>query len=63
MEKQALSILEAAEILGISRSTAYEAAKTGELPTIKLGKRILVPLVALERMLSEVPAKATNAND
>jgi excisionase family DNA binding protein len=37
--------------LGIAKATAYEAARSGELPTIKFGKRILVPLVALERML------------
>ena len=37
--------------MGISDASAYEAARTGELPTIKIGKRILVPLVALERKL------------
>jgi len=63
MTKRAISINEAAETLGIGVSKAYDAAKTGELPTIKLGKRILVPLVALERMLSEVSPKATNDND
>ena len=53
MEKKTLSIPEAGKALGICRSAAYEAARTGQLPTIKIGKRILVPVVALERMLRE----------
>jgi len=46
-----LTVAEASKILGVSRNKAYEAAKRGEIPTIKIGKRILVPVVALERML------------
>jgi excisionase family DNA binding protein len=46
------SIEEAAEILGISRTSAYQAAKTGTLPTIRIGGRILVPTGALERLLA-----------
>jgi excisionase family DNA binding protein len=46
-----LSIPEAGKVLGIGRSAAYEAARSGQLPTIRIGRRILVPLVALERLL------------
>jgi excisionase family DNA binding protein len=46
------SIDEAAEILGISRSSAYEAAKAGSLPTIRIGRRLLVPTSALDRLLA-----------
>ena len=53
MDKKTLSIPEAGKALGIGRSAAYEAARTGQLPTIRIGKRILVPVVALERMLRE----------
>ena len=53
MEKKTLSIPEAGKVLGICRSAAYEAARTGQLPTVRIGKRILVPIVALERMLRE----------
>jgi excisionase family DNA binding protein len=45
------TINEAARMLGISRGSAYEAAKRGEIPTIRIGRRLLVPLAALERML------------
>ncbi len=52
-QRQTFTITEAAKILGIGRSAAYEAARTGQIPTIKIGKRILVPVAALERLLSE----------
>jgi excisionase family DNA binding protein len=42
---------EVAEILGLSKMSAYNAAKRGEIPTIRIGKRILVPTADLRRML------------
>lgn len=42
LERATYTINEAAEILGIGRSSAYRAARTGEIPTIKIGRRILV---------------------
>ena len=53
-ERRTLTIPEAAKTLGIGRNQAYEAAKRGEIPTIKVGKRILVPVAALERKLRGV---------
>jgi len=52
MEKRTYTIPEAAKVLGIGRSAAYEAARTGQIPTIRIGKRILVPAVALDRLLA-----------
>lgn len=47
-----LSITRAAEVLGVSRSYAYQLAASGELPVIRLGaKRVRVPTAALRRML------------
>ncbi len=57
-QKQTLTVPEAAEMLNIGRNQAYEAARRGEIPTIRIGKRILVPRVALDRMLSEVTRRA-----
>lgn len=51
VECATLSIVEAAKRLGIGRNQAYEAAQRGEIPNIKIGKRILVPRLAFERML------------
>jgi len=49
--KLILTIDEAAAVLRISRQSAYEAARRGEIPTIRLGRRILVPLRALEKLI------------
>lgn len=61
-EKVVLTVVEAARILGIGRSAAYQGVKTGELPTIRIGRRLLVPVVALERLLAQAgqdgPAQA-----
>ncbi len=57
-----LSVPEAGEILGLSRSGAYEAARRGELPVIKIGRKLLVPRIALERMLQEArPTHSTGS--
>src|ERR1700730_6926124 len=45
------SIPHAGKLLGYSRNTAYDAAKRGELPTIRLGRKIRVPKAALQRLL------------
>ena len=47
-----ISIPEAGERLGISRGSAYEAARSGEIPTIRIGRRKLVPVARFERLLS-----------
>ena len=52
MEKLAVSVAEAAQMLGIGRSAAYEAARTGQLPTVRIGRRLLVPITALQRLLA-----------
>jgi len=46
-ERLVYSVGEAAELLGISRAFAYELVARGELPVIRLGRRRLVPKVAL----------------
>jgi excisionase family DNA binding protein len=43
---------EAGRLLGIGRNAAYEAARRGDIPTIRLGRRLLVPKAALDRMLN-----------
>jgi excisionase family DNA binding protein len=55
----AIDIPEAARRLGIGRNQAYASAQRGELPTVAFGKRRLVPLMALERLLrGDVPEDA-----
>jgi excisionase family DNA binding protein len=50
--RRVVTLTETASILRISRGSAYEAAKRKEIPTIRIGRRLLVPLAALERMLA-----------
>jgi excisionase family DNA binding protein len=38
-----LTVEQAAKVLGIGRSTAYELVHTGEIPSLRLGRRIVVP--------------------
>jgi excisionase family DNA binding protein len=49
--RQTYNVEEAGRLLGIGRNQAYEAARAGQIPTIKIGKRVLVPKAAFDRML------------
>lgn len=51
-ERKTITIAEAAKALGVGRNQAYEAAHRGEIPIIKIGKRLLVPRAAFERMIA-----------
>ena len=51
-EKLTMSVPEAGQLLGISRQAAYNAAKAGDIPTLRVGKRLLVPLARFERLLA-----------
>jgi excisionase family DNA binding protein len=52
-KRMTCTVDEAGQILGIGRSAAYQAAANGQLPTIRIGRRLLVPLPRLEEMLRE----------
>jgi excisionase family DNA binding protein len=54
-ERRTLTVEEAARELGIGRTLAFEMARTGRLPVIRLGRRVLVPRAALDRMLAGDP--------
>jgi excisionase family DNA binding protein len=50
-----MTLDEVAPVLGISRDTAYKGARSGDIPTIRVGRRLLVPTAALRRMLALDP--------
>jgi len=52
VESLTVSVDTAGRMLGISLPTAYKLIHTGELPSVRLGKRILVPRVQIERLLN-----------
>ena len=53
-ERLTFTVVEAAALLGIGRNSAYEAIKAGILPSVQIGRRILIPRAALERFLLKV---------
>jgi len=55
--RRTLKVIEAAEILGISRYLAYRLVQTGELPTIRVGKELRVPKQVIEGMLAAAGAQ------
>ena len=52
MEKLVYSIQEAAELLGISRSYAYELARNGTFPVLELGKKRVIPKVKFDQWVN-----------
>lgn len=46
-----LTVEEVADVLRIGRTAAYQAVKAGEIPSLRLGRKIRVPRAALERLL------------
>ena len=50
--RQTFSVEEAAAILGISRSHAYACVKSGDLPSLRYRRRIVVPARAIEAALN-----------
>jgi len=59
------TVTEAANVLGISRALAYELVARDELPSIRLGRRIVIPAAALKAVLEEqwIRTSTTNPRD
>ena len=53
-DRLTMSVEEAGKLLGIGRSSAYGAIRRGELPSFKIGRRILVPRSALLRKIEDL---------
>jgi excisionase family DNA binding protein len=62
-EPATMSIPAAAELLGISRSAGYRAVTSGQIPTIRIGRRLLVPTAKLHRLLGWLPDTAPEADE
>jgi excisionase family DNA binding protein len=48
-----MSVPEAADVLGISRAFAYALVARGDLPSLRLGRRVVVPRRALEQLIEQ----------
>lgn len=53
------TVTEAAELLGISRSSAYECVRRGEIPSLTLGRRVVIPRRAFEALLDRTRSPET----
>jgi excisionase family DNA binding protein len=54
-EKLTMTVAEAAVVLGISRAHAYEMVRRGEIPSLRLGRRIVIPDRPLRQLLGADP--------
>jgi excisionase family DNA binding protein len=59
-ERFTYSVTEAAEVLGISRTLAYELVARGELPHVRFGRRVLVPRRALAQLVEGVDGASSS---
>ena len=58
-----LTIPEAAALLRIGRNTCYQLAREHKIPTVRLGRRLLVPRAGLARWLEQQAGVPTEAAD
>ena len=61
-ERLVFSVLEVAKLLGLSRASTYEAVRIGSIPSLKVGRRILIPKSARQELLDR-HSVAANAGD
>ncbi len=52
-ERLAVSVEEAGALLGIGRTSAWQMIARGELPVLRIGKRTVVPVKALQKLVAE----------
>lgn len=53
LDRRTYTVAEAAKVLGISRSTAYECVRSGEIQSLRFRSRIVIPAAALSELLAE----------
>jgi excisionase family DNA binding protein len=55
MTSRTISVEQAGTLVGVSRASAYEAARSGAIPSLKIGRRVVVPVAKLAEILGETP--------
>jgi len=61
-DRAVLTVTEVAGMLGLSRNSTYEGIRRGEIPHLRVGKRILVPRRAIEKMLDGAKPNGAQVN-
>ena len=54
-QRMMYTVVEAAALLGISKSTAHELIRVGDIEAVRLGRRLLISPAVLESMIGERP--------
>ena len=57
-ERATIDVDEAAELLCLSRNATYAAVAAKQIPSLRIGRRIVIPRAALERMLDAGGSRA-----
>ena len=48
-----ISVSEAARVIGVPRSYAYELVASGQLISVRLGRRVLIPISAIDDLIEQ----------
>ena len=59
VEKRTYSVLEVARIFGIGRASAYSAVRRGDIPSIRIGNRVVCPKAAIDAMIEDAGREQT----
>jgi excisionase family DNA binding protein len=51
LARRTFTVEEAARILGISRTTAYECVRSGELPSLRFRRRVVIPAHVIDELV------------
>jgi len=62
MEPLVLTVEQARKLLGLSRGLMYQAINNGQIPSLRIGRRILIPCAALDRLLEGNETNSTHSN-
>lgn len=57
-EMATMTVEECAKYLRLSRAATYDGCANGSIPSVRVGRRILIPRVAIDRMLNDAGRKA-----
>ena len=63
IDKKTLTVLEAAEVLGLGKTAAYIGVHSGVIPSIKVGRKYRIPVAALQRLLEQGQDRADHPQD
>jgi len=58
-----ISVREAAQTLGIGRDRCYALVHAGQLPSVSIGRRLLIPRAALERWVLDEAARQAETRE